>query len=154
MKPGPFTPNFINWAASSSRTAASSAAGGEGLALAVVVELHGVLDAVGNAFFPAEHLADRNLESFAGGVVGLLQAAEASRPDADPVGGRGFDGAVDDSAQFALGEAGDRLLLAGRDRALGELDELLELRIQEKILAVDVAWHGEFSGLEVERLKG
>jgi hypothetical protein len=42
---------------------------------------------------------------------------------------------------------------AGRDRALGELDELLELRVQEKILVVDSVWHGEFSCLEVEKLK-
>ena len=114
------------------------APGREGPALAVVLQLHGVLHAAGDVVLPAEHLGDRLHEGLAGGVVGLLQAAEASRPDADPVGGRGFDGAVDDSAQFALGEAGDRLLLACRDRGLGELHELLELCE----LDVDVAWHG------------
>jgi len=40
-------------------------------------------------------------------------------------------------------------LLACRDRGLGELHELLELRVQEKILVVYGAWHGEFSCLEV-----
>ena len=85
---------------------------GEGLALAVVLQLHGILHAVGDVVFPAEHVGDRLPEGVAGGVVGLFQAAETPHPDADPVAGPGHDGAVGDPADFGRFDAGDRLLLA------------------------------------------
>ena len=86
---------------------------------------------VGDVVHPAEHVADRIHERLAGDVVGPLQAGEAPHTDANPVAGPGPDGAVDDPAQFARIEAGDRLLLACLGRGLGEIHELLELRVLE-----------------------
>ena len=118
------------------------APGGEGLPLPVVLHLHGILHVVGDVVHPAEHVADRIHERLAGDVVGPLQAGETSRTDADPVALPGYDGTVGDPSHFARIDAGDRPLLAGLGRSLGEVHELLELRVPGKILVVDFKCHG------------
>jgi hypothetical protein len=88
------------------------------------------------------------------GVVGITALRERRSGEK----GNGHDRQNERATRDALQTAGYRLFTfhlvnlqlstfnlkrsLSRGRALGELDELLELRVQEKILVVDGVWHG------------
>ena len=105
---------------------------GERLALAEVLELHRVLDALRYLVRSAEHVRDGVPEEVARGVVRVLEASQTPRADADPVVLRRRDGAAREGALAA--RAGDRLALPGFDALRREVGE----RLERCVVSVDV----------------
>ena len=111
---------------------------GEGLAMAVVVRLHRLLDRLGDLIPATEHIDDGVDENRAGDVVRVLCATLAApiAPVAELViGAGGMDFVPRKSPVLAEGAAGD--VVTGLPR-LCELHE----RLESLVVSVDVECHG------------